>query len=236
MDICHQVVGTDERELGELFACLRGIVKVLRSDRGCPWDRRQTIQDVKEFLLEEVYELVSGISKEDWEETQEEIGDLLLLCVFLSCLGEEKKLFSLRGSLNEVIDKLIRRHPHVFGELNLSDPDEVVANWSRIKDQEKKKKGKSSGVWSSVPAGAPAIFQYYTYLKELKKRGKEKVLKEPSLKQEICSVLSHNDLTEKEIGEILLKVVELCYIKGINPETAFLDRITKIRNQEEGGD
>ncbi len=235
MDICHQIVDIDDKELGKLFACLIALVRLLRSDKGCPWDRKQTVDDVKEFLLEEVYELISALSNKDWEETQEEIGDVLLLAVFLTQIGKENEIFSLRGALEEVIDKLIRRHPHVFGDLSLSDANEVIANWTKIKEQEKKKKGKKSGPWESVPMHAPSMFQYYTYLKELKKRGKQELVREEaSIKQELVSIFSKEDLTEIDLTKALANLVEICYLNGMDPEMLFLRQILKMRSQEGG--
>ncbi len=235
MDICRQVVDTDDKELGKLFACLIALVRLLRSDKGCPWDRKQTVDDVKEFLLEEVYELISALSNRDWEETQEEIGDVLLLAVFLAQIGREDGIFCLRGALEEVIDKLIRRHPHVFGDLSLSDAEEVVANWTKIKDKEKKKKGKKAGPWESVPMHAPSMFQYYTYLKELKKRGKQKYVRnEASVKQELLSIFSKDDLTEEDLTKGIANLVEVCYLKDKDPEMMFLNWILNMRSQEGG--
>ncbi len=234
MDICRQVVGTEDKHLGNLFACLVGIVRVLRSDRGCPWDRKQTLEDTKEFLLEEVYELVSALSKEDWKEVEEEVGDLLLLAVFVSQIGRERRLFSLKNALQEVVEKLVRRHPHVFGDLSLEDAEQVIENWTRIKDQEKRSKGKSGGVWDSVPICAPALFQYYTYLKEKKKRKEAVVVDEESVKSKLIELLSSPNLSEEDLANALFRLVEICYIKGVDPELLLLQRIMSLRS--EGGD
>ena len=228
MDICREVAVTKDKEAGERFACLVGIVDTLRSERGCPWDREQTENDVKEFLLEEVHELISGISLGDVEEIKEEIGDVILLAVFLARIFKERGEFTISEALEGVNSKLIRRHPHVFGDLKLEDSQEVVKNWTRIKDKEKGERGKDQGVWASVPVGAPSLFQYFTYLKEMRKRNRAVEVDLEAETARLKELLS-GKIGTRELVEILRGVVHIAFSLGINPEVVFLDFVQSLR-------
>ncbi len=228
MDICQEVAVTKDKEAGERFACLVGIVDVLRSEKGCPWDREQTEKEVKEFLLEEVHELILGINQGDVEEVKEEIGDVILLTVFLARIFKERDQFTISEALEGVNSKLIRRHPHVFGDLSLDDSQEVIRNWTRIKDKEKEEKGKDRGVWASVPIGAPSLFQYFTYLKEMRKRG-QAVEVDLSAETARLKELLSGKIGTRELVEVLRGVVHIAFSLGINPEVAFLDFVQSLR-------
>ena len=236
MGICPPVADINENfryDEGRLFSCLIAVVDRLRGPNGCPWDRKQTEKDVKSMLLEEVYELLSAVDVDDEQEIVEELGDVLLLCVFLAKIYEEKGDFSIADSLDEVISKLIRRHPHVFGNERLETADEVIKNWTRIKNSEKRIKNKPDGIWASVPVAAPSLFQYYEYLKEHKKHG---VSLEVDLDREwrdlVETVESANkDNSEREILlKLLIFTVRFAYRYGINPELTFVEEINRIRD------
>lgn len=109
----------------------------LKGSNGCPWDRKQTIVSLKETLLEEANEVAQAIEKEDHANLKEELGDLLYNILFISKLAEEQKLFTFEEVMEEVNAKLIRRHPHVFGDVKVKDAEEVMRNWKRIKEEEK---------------------------------------------------------------------------------------------------
>ncbi|RLA82882.1 MAG: nucleoside triphosphate pyrophosphohydrolase, partial [Deltaproteobacteria bacterium] len=106
---------------------LKEIMARLRGEGGCPWDRKQTFESLKPFLIEEAYEVVEAIDRGDWEGLKEELGDLLFLIVFLAHIAQEKGLFDLEGVMEGVAGKIIRRHPHVFQHLKISSPEEVEA-------------------------------------------------------------------------------------------------------------
>jgi tetrapyrrole methylase family protein/MazG family protein len=116
------------------------MVDALLSDDGCPWDRKQTVEDFSEYIRNESDELLEAIAEADWKHVAEETGDLLFICVFLCRVAEKEGKFTLADTLNTVLDKMIRRHPHVFGTTEVADADEVLANWQEIKKKEKEGK------------------------------------------------------------------------------------------------
>lgn len=145
-------------ELHASFARLVEIMAKLRSPEGCPWDREQTPDSLKPYLVEETYEVLEALEAKDWPEFKEELGDLLLQIVFHSQLMAETGTFTIDDVARAIGDKLVRRHPHVFGNVEVKDADEVAQNWVKIKEQEKKGKGDQS-ILAGVPKGAPALIQ-----------------------------------------------------------------------------
>ncbi|MGD0199331.1 MAG: nucleoside triphosphate pyrophosphohydrolase [Bryobacteraceae bacterium] len=126
-----------EPTAGDEFQRLTQIMARLRSPEGCPWDREQTFDSIKPYLVEETYEVLDAIDARDWESLQEELGDLLLEAVFFAQMAEEAGLFSITGSLGAISAKLIRRHPHVFGTGDAKTADEVKRRWDEIKAGER---------------------------------------------------------------------------------------------------
>ena len=122
------------------FARLVKIMATLRSPNGCPWDKEQTPQTLKPYLVEETYEVLEALEAEDWSEFKEELGDLLLQIVFHSQLMEEAGEFSIDDVAQAIADKMTRRHPHVFGDLKVNNAEEVSQNWAKIKAQERQEK------------------------------------------------------------------------------------------------
>lgn len=125
------------------FRELVNIVKKLRAPDGCPWDRQQTLYSLKEYLIEEVFELVDAIDKKDIDNIKEELGDLLLHVILHSTIAEEENLFTLNDVIKSISEKLIRRHPHVFGDTKVESSDDVMVNWEKLKKR-KRKTGRSS--------------------------------------------------------------------------------------------
>ncbi len=134
----------------EAYADFVAIIRQLRRD--CPWDREQTHESVKHLLIEEAYETVEAIDVEDWDELKKELGDLLLHVVFHSVMAQERGSFTLKEVIDAETDKLVRRHPHVFGEMDVEGVGEVLANWEQIKMKEGGKKSALDGVPRSLPA------------------------------------------------------------------------------------
>jgi len=124
----------------EQFARLVDIIAKLRAEDGCPWDREQTLQSLKPYLLEETYEVIEAIDKEDFEGLKEELGDLLIQVLMQAQLAKEKGVFEIQDVLTYVSEKLTRRHPHVFGDLKLNNSQEAIAQWQAIKKKEKETK------------------------------------------------------------------------------------------------
>jgi len=141
-----------EASIKEGFWTLYGIVSTLRSPKGCPWDRLQTKETLRMYLLEEAYEVLDAIERQDVNELCKELGDLLFHIIFISKVSEENNEFTLEDVLRNIAEKMIRRHPHVFGNKKVRGPEEVIDNWHKIKRKEKGKKDPFSGIPSSLPA------------------------------------------------------------------------------------
>ncbi len=143
---------------GNLFESFVKIVKKLRNK--CPWDREQTFDSLKPYLVEEVYEALQAIDDKDFAKLSEELGDMLLHVVMLANMAEEKKRFSIKDVIKTIEEKMIRRHPHVFGDIRAKNADEVLMRWERIKQKEAKEKAaKHKGIFESIPRTLPALYR-----------------------------------------------------------------------------
>lgn len=146
----------------ELFGLLAGILAHLRSPEGCVWDREQDHDSIKKNMVEEAYEAVEAIENKDYQSLKEELGDLLLQVIFHSQIAMEKNEFNLSDVIREIIIKLYRRHPHVFGDKNFTSPEEVLASWEEIKKQERKiNPKKTESIFNGIPKILPAL--HYAY-------------------------------------------------------------------------
>ena len=141
---------------GERFERVVAIMERLRAPGGCPWDREQTFDTIKPFTLEETYEVLEAIDKRDWDELTGELGDLLLQVLFYSTMAKEEGRFAIDDVLDRLSNKLVDRHPHVFGEVKADTPGEVVRNWEALKAEEKKKKAARDGNDALDENGSPA--------------------------------------------------------------------------------
>ena len=151
---------------GARFERLVEIMATLREPGGCPWDREQDLDTLKPMLLEEAYEVVDAVENRDYDGLAEELGDLLLHVVFHARLCEEAGRFGIGDVVDGICDKLIRRHPHVFGDDDASDPDQVLANWEAIKKREKQARNERLGrsrtdgsILDGIPANLPALYR-----------------------------------------------------------------------------
>ena len=144
-------------QLGEALLQLVAIVKRLRSEQGCPWDRQQTPTSLIPYMLEEAYEVIESIEADDPQALKEELGDLLLHIVFQSRIAEEQQQFTLAASIQTVVEKLIRRHPHVFGDARVQDTAEVRQRWEAAKQREKGRQSLLDGVPRPLPAAAAGL-------------------------------------------------------------------------------
>jgi len=122
---------------GDISDIIR-MVDTLLGEYGCPWDRKQTIDDFRKYIANESAELLEAIESGVWDDVREETGDLLFLCVFLCRIAEKEGRFTLRDCITKLIEKMLRRHPHVFGDVEISGPDDVLQNWDEIKKKEKR--------------------------------------------------------------------------------------------------
>ena len=150
----------------DAFARLLTIMDELREQ--CPWDRKQTFQTLRNLTIEETYELADAILEEDIDGIKEEIGDLMLHMVFYAKIGDEQQSFDIADALNAICDKLIKRHPHIYGDVKVKDEEEVKKNWEQLKLQEGKK-----SVLAGVPKSLPAMVKAYRMQEKTKQVGFE---------------------------------------------------------------
>ena len=141
------------------FDTLVEVMDRLRSEDGCPWDREQTHASLKPFLLEETYEVLEAIDLQDDKELCNELGDLLLQVVFHAQIAREEKRFCAAEVCRAIVDKLVRRHPHVFGDGQAENPDQVLANWEEIKREERSSRGEPASILDGVPRHLPALLR-----------------------------------------------------------------------------
>lgn len=213
------------------------LVKALRGEDGCPWDRKQTPQTMVRHLVEEVYELLDAVESEDFEHIREELGDVLFLIVFLIRLFEEQGRFGLQGVVEGSSQKMIRRHPHVFGNDRVSSADEVKQRWHEIKKTEK-----HPGVLSvldSVPSRLPALLRASQISERAARSGfdwddisgvMQKVEEEWSeLKTELNGPPS--DKIGEEYGDVLFALVNVARFANVHPETALSGAIRKFEKR-----
>jgi tetrapyrrole methylase family protein / MazG family protein len=207
--------------LEDKFKEFVGIVKRLRKE--CPWDKEQTHDSIKSNTLEEAYEVVEAIDNKDYEELKKELGDLFLHILFHAQIAEENNNFTLSDVIDSINEKLIRRHPHVFGETTVTGADHVKTNWEAIKLTE----GRSS-VLEGVPINMPSLYRAFRLQEKASKVGFDWEKKEDVWKKVIEEIeemhLSEREETqeelEKEIGDVFFAMVNYSRFLKINPEDA----------------
>jgi MazG family protein len=219
----------------EEFARLVEIVATLRSPEGCPWDREQTIDSLKPYVLEETYEVVEAIDRGDHAALREELGDFVFEAVFLAQLESEAGHFTIADSLTAITEKLIRRHPHVFarqdGEAAVSSADEVVTRWEQIKAQERGGAAKPKTLLGGVPAALPALLRAYQIGLRAKSVGFDWLRPADvvdKIQEEVDEVraavangsAASSEQVEEEMGDLLFAIANLSRQLGIEPETA----------------
>ena len=224
---------------GRLFARLVTIMAQLRSPRGCPWDRKQTLQSLRPFLLEETYEALDAIDRRDVAELRGELGDVLFQCVFQSQITAERREFDAGDSLQAIIDKLVRRHPHVFtpdGRLlprktarrtGVRTAGRVLQRWEALKADEQKAAGRKPRVLSGVPRALPALLRAHEIGARVSAVGFDwpdsaGVL--DKIDEELAELRDASGrsrrLTEEEFGDLLFSIANLARKLGLEPEAA----------------
>ncbi|MEW6664625.1 MAG: nucleoside triphosphate pyrophosphohydrolase [Thermodesulfobacteriota bacterium] len=168
----------DRTRLSGALVALYELVARLRGPGGCPWDARQTPHTVKMYLLEECYEVLDALERDRPRQVCQELGDLLFQVLFLAYMGEEKGEFDLLETLEGIHEKMVRRHPHVFGREKADSPEEVARNWARIKEDERSDVEDPGSLLRSVPAGLPALLRAHR-LSERASKASETVEEEP---------------------------------------------------------
>ncbi|MDR0409039.1 MAG: nucleoside triphosphate pyrophosphohydrolase [Spirochaetaceae bacterium] len=203
------------------------IIKRLRAPDGCPWDLEQTPRSLRGSLIEETYECVEAIDEENAGHIREELGDVFLLAGMISYMHEQAGIFSLSDVLEEISDKLIRRHPHVFGEAKALDSGEVLKNWARIKVEQEGRSPKDS-VLDEVSRALPPLDRAFELQKKAAKRGFDwteasgvfaKVEEELDEVKEAAGKPDDREL-EAELGDLLFSAINLCRFLKINPSAA----------------
>mgnify|MGYP001793226521 CR=1 FL=1 len=212
----------------DAFGRLLTIMDELREQ--CPWDRKQTLQSLRNLTIEETYELADAILDEDLDGVKEEIGDLMLHMVFYAKIAEEKRAFDVADALHAICDKLVARHPHIYGDLDVADEEEVKQNWEKIKLREGKK-----SVLSGVPRSLPAMVKAYRMQDKTKQVGFEwenteqvweKVEEELAEFKETLDQEESAERREEEFGDLLFSLINFARFNKIDPETA-LERVNK---------
>ena len=208
---------------------LLDVMDKLRAE--CPWDREQTFDSLRNNTIEETYELADAITDKNMEGIKEELGDLLLHVVFYSKLGEEQGEFNYTDVANAVCDKLIYRHPHVYGDIHADTPEQVKQNWEALKLRKKKRK---SGTLGGVPVSLPAMVKAFRIGEKAAATGFDWEHKEDvwaKVKEELMEVDAELEAKDKEkltdeMGDLFFALINACRLYGIDPEGA-LERTNK---------
>ncbi len=225
---------------GSTIARLVGVMQRLLADDGCPWDREQTLETLRKYVLEEACEVIDAIDGGDRGALREELGDLLLQIVFQAELGRREGAFAIDDVVTAIVDKLVSRHPHVFGDMTAADADEVLRNWEKIKAVEKK----GRGVLEGVPRSLPALTRSQRIGEKVSRVGfdwddakgsRAKVTEElAELDEAIAS--GNASAVEDEMGDVLFALVNLSRHAKVDAEGALrrtIDKFTRRFNHVE---
>jgi len=230
---------TDKQSLGNAFLRLVEIMDELREQ--CPWDRKQTVESLRSLTIEELYELADAITEKDWKGIREELGDLLLHILFYSRIGKEQEQFTLQQVIEGISEKLISRHPHIYGDVVVRNEDDVKQNWEKLKLKEGKK-----SVLGGVPAALPAVVKATRLQEKARQVGFEWDNKEQvwdKVKEEMdelkAVVKSHNqDEIENELGDVLFSLINYARFLRVDAESAlektnkkFIRRFTEMERR-----
>jgi tetrapyrrole methylase family protein/MazG family protein len=230
----------DIRNSGELFLILVAVMEKLRSEKGCVWDREQTHKTIKKNLVEEAYEAVESIEGESYQELKEELGDILLQVMFHSQIAQENSEFDINDVLRNILNKLVRRHPHVFGDKLVAGSQEVLANWEDIKKEERKEKSSNDlSVFTNIPKMLPSLH----YANEIQSRAArfgfdweksndvlDKIKEEiEELERELPG--RKTGQISDELGDILFSIVNLSRHLKIDSEESLKNTCKKFINR-----
>ena len=224
-----------KQEKLEAFGRLLDIMDDLREK--CPWDRKQTVQSLRHLTLEETYELSDALLKEDLTEIKKELGDVLLHLVFYAKIGSEKNAFDIADVINSLNEKLIFRHPHIYGETQVQDEEEVKQNWEKLKLKEGNK-----SILSGVPKSLPSLVKAYRIQDKVKGIGFDFANEDDAWKkveEELQEFHAETDKEKKEaeLGDVLFSIINYARIAKLNPDSAlertnvkFITRFQKMEN------
>lgn len=225
---------------GPKFQRLVDLMARLRAPDGCPWDREQTFDSIKPYTLEETYEVLDAIDRRDWPDLSEELGDFLLQAVFYAQMASEKDLFRIENALDAINNKLVRRHPHVFGDESAASGDDVKRIWGEVKAAEKKDKGKAGEtLLGGVPRALPALVEAQQIASraagvgfdwENPEQVIDKLHEELGEFHEARQTATHDRL-EDELGDMLFVIVNLARFVKVDPEQALRRTNAKFRQR-----
>jgi MazG family protein len=230
----------DPQTTGEKFERLVAILARLRAPGGCPWDREQSFDTIKPYLLEETYEVMEAIDKRDWPALADELGDLLLQAVFFAQMAAEEDKFRIDDSIDAIVQKLIRRHPHVFSDGSAKTADDVKRRWDEIKADEKKSKGEPArGLLESVPRNLPALVEAQQISSKAAAVGfdwenADQVLNKLDEELDELAEARKAGLREElegEVGDLLFVLVNLARFLKVDPEQALRKTNAKFRKR-----
>jgi len=226
-------------KLAEEFIRLVEIMDELREK--CPWDREQTVETLRHMTIEETYELADAITEKNWEGIKEELGDLLLHILFYSRIAKEQQQFNLEEVIKGIAEKLIVRHPHIYGDVKVANEEDVKKNWEKLKLKEGKK-----SVLSGVPVSLPATVKALRLQEKARQVGfewenKEQVwqkVEEETHELQAAIVKGEKDKIEDEFGDLVFSLINYARFLRIDPENAlertnkkFIDRFTKMETE-----
>jgi MazG family protein len=227
---------------GEAFEQLVEILAHLRAPNGCPWDREQTHETLRTHLIEEAYETLDAIERANDNDLKEELGDLLMQPLFHAQIAGEESRFDIIDVLHEINTKLIRRHPHVFGDVEANTTDKVLSNWDAIKKEEKAAKAGDGStlippsILDDVPEALPSLMLALKISKKAAKAGFEwpdvqgvmDKLREETAELEVALEEGDNDRISEELGDLLFTAVNIARWQKINPELALRDMVRRF--------
>jgi len=217
------------------FENLVEIMELLRSPSGCPWDREQTHKSIKQYMIEEAYEVLETIDSEDDKKFMDELGDLLLQIVFHAQIAKERGSFDINDVLGNVCRKMITRHIHVFGDAEAKDSNQALNNWESVKKQEKGHKSYTQSL-KDIPPHMPALMRSYKVQKKASLAGFDwehiddvflKVDEELNELRQACSIAIHEKIFE-ETGDLLFSIVNVARFLNVEPEFALKRTIDKF--------
>ena len=210
------------------------IIDQLRGEPGCPWDRQQTPESVQTYLIEEAHEAASAVRAGVVREAADELGDLLFMVLFLIHLYEERSDFQLEEVCDLICEKMIRRHPHVFGDVTVHSTQDIRVNWEKIKADEKAAAGKPQE--SSIPSSLPALMRAYRMISRLSQNRDRSWSELPARSREFAgrsrelvdALAQDNPVAAEDFGELLLSLVNLARLKGYRAEDCLHEQLRRM--------
>ena len=225
----RDAIRTEEADAGDAFRELVEIMKRLRGPGGCPWDHKQTLQSLRQFVLEETYEVLEAIDRNDLDALRGELGDFIFEAVFLAQIAADEGRFTVTESLRAISEKLIRRHPHVFGTVDgIDSPSKVVEQWEQIKAREQNDAGQTRSVLKGLPRGLPALLHSHEIGMRVAAVGFEWARPEDvidKIEEEVAELRAAlrdegRERAEEEMGDLLFSISNLARKLGIEGESA----------------